>query len=473
MKITINNKQIAVWLPNELFNNLREQLNQYNELGNKPKLNLAIASYILNLMYYIPLKSDDKYNDDWIPICSDSFKNLKYFTTYINFLVENEFIIKHDKDYSTSSKKCRRYKLGSCYIDLTLTHHTLEDNAYYIKKINLFKIDRMKIADAKCIHLTKWLNPELLSIDYNNAIKHTNLNYSGKRNTKKRNKRVFSIESIHNKSWSYSREGKDDRLHSILTSLPKDLRCYIKYNNESLIAYDIKNSQPFIYTTILNQLINPNVNLINCYLNNSNHMLYTSIMSDLFRGTLNNEEIQSFITQVLDGTFYEEYGKLLYLEGLLSKDVCNNYYLTTPTKYSNSWRIELKKFEGLRKASKYVVLQTLYSSDKCHSKEIKVFKKYFPEIFMITQFIKKGREKNFFPILMQNIEANCLLDYCTAKIAKKHPNMPLFTIHDSIITTSDYQSILEEEFEKYLKLYFGLTPKLEAESWNIKVPIAS
>ena len=473
MKTLINRKEICVWLPNELFNNLKEQLNQYNELNNKPKLNLAIASYILNLLYYIPLKSDDKYNDGWIPICSDSFKNLKYFTAYINFLIENKFIIKHDKDYSTSSKKCRRYKLGRDYRTLTLAHHNLEDNAYYIKKINSFKIDRMKTADAKCIHLTKWLNPELLTIDYNNAINHANLNYSGKRNTRKRNKRIFSIESIHNKSWSYSREGKDDRLHSILTSLPKDLRCYIKYNNESLIAYDIKNSQPFIYTAILNQLINPNVNLINCYINNSNHMLYTSIMSDLFRETLNSEEIQSFIIQVLDGTFYEEYGKLLYLEGLLSKDVCNHYYLTTPTKYSDSWRIELKKFEGLRKASKYVVLQTLYSSDKCHSKEIKVFKKYFPEVFMTTQFIKKGREKNFFPILMQNIEANCLLDYCTKKIAEKHPEMPLFTIHDSIITTSEYQSILKTEFKKYLKLYFGLNPMLEAESWSAELPIAS
>ena len=44
--------------------------------------------------------------------------------------------------------------------------------------------------------------------------------------------------------------------------------------------------------------------------------------------------------------------------------------------------------------------------------------------------------------------------------------MPLFTIHDSIITTSEYQTIHEEEFRKYLGLYFGLSPKLVVEEWN-------
>lgn len=43
--------------------------------------------------------------------------------------------------------------------------------------------------------------------------------------------------------------------------------------------------------------------------------------------------------------------------------------------------------------------------------------------------------KRDLPILLQHLEADCVLDYTCKKIAKKYPDMPLFTIHDSIITT--------------------------------------
>ena len=113
MKTIINNKEIGVWLSNKLFKNLKERLNHYNEFGNKPKLNLAKTAYILNLLYYIPLKSDEKYEDGWIPICSEAFDSIKNYKSYINFLKNNEFIIEHGVGYSTTLKQCKRYSTGS------------------------------------------------------------------------------------------------------------------------------------------------------------------------------------------------------------------------------------------------------------------------------------------------------------------------------------------------------------------------
>ena len=66
-------------MPNKLFKNLKEQLIEYNQLGTIPKLNLAKAAYLLNLLYYIPLNAKDKYEDGWIPICSEPYKNLKHY----------------------------------------------------------------------------------------------------------------------------------------------------------------------------------------------------------------------------------------------------------------------------------------------------------------------------------------------------------------------------------------------------------
>ena len=469
MKIYINKKEIVVWLPNKLFKNLKGEIEEYNQLGTKPKLNFATAAYLMNLFFYLPLKTKDKYENGWIPICSDPYKNLKYFRNYMSFLVSNKFIYESDLSYSTTSKNCKRYKLGGSYGKQVVAYHLIKDNSYFINKINQLKIDRMNKADDKCMHVTKWLEPELLTIDYQNALSYTNKNYKGmsKLIIRKKNKRIYSIKSIENKCWSYSRQGLDNRLHSILTSLPKDIRNYIKYNNESLISYDIKNSQPFILASIINQLINPNINLINNYIDSNNNKLYTSIMSDHFRNSLDINKLQSFINQVMDGTFYEQYGDILYKEGLLSEDINKQCYLTKIMNNPKKVQVSLEEFDNRRKAAKHIVLLTLFSSEKYHSEIIKIFKKYYPEVYKVTQYIKKNRDKNFFPILLQNIEADCILDYCTKKISDKYPEMPLLTIHDSIVTTNGYFEILKREFEKYLKIYFGLQPNLEAEPWTV------
>jgi hypothetical protein len=466
MKTFINKKKIGVWLPNKMYQALKREIQVYNESTCGSKLNLAKASYIMNLLYFIPLSRDEKYDDGWIPICSKTLKRIYNYIDYIKFLQHEGFLDKRIKDYSTASKECRKYKLGKAFGKHLLDFHWVEDNSHFIKKNIEFKIDRMKIADDKCAHLTKWFNPELLTIDVTSALKYVKESYDKDSQINKRNTRTYIIKSIENKYWSYSREGLDNRLHSIFTSIPKDIRRFVKYNQEDLISLDIKNSQPFIYASLLNQLINPSINKLNIFLSNEYKTLQSSIMSQVFRDTTNNSDLQAFINQVIDGTFYEQYGEILYNEGLISKDVFEQCYISLPKKIKGTWIRNQEKYLNLRKASKDMVIQSLFSSEKCHSKFISVFKKHYPEIYRITQFIKANQEKNFFPVLLQNIEANCVLDYCTRLISISYPEMPLFTIHDSIVTTAPYRAILEEEFNALVGKYFGLNPSLKTEHWQ-------
>ena len=467
MKSNINKKKIGVWLPNKLFQALKREINVYNQSTDGDKLNLAKASYIMNLLYYIPSSLNEKYEDGWVPICGEVLNNIKGYKRYINFLQDEDFLDKRCIPYSTEYKTCKKYRLGEAYRKHVLGFHWIEDNSYFIKKTNELKISRMKTADDKCPHLTKWFNPELLSIDSNGALKYTRDIYKKDSEiNKKKNKRIYSIKSIENECWSYSRKGLDNRLHSIFTSLPKDLRKFIKYNDENLISLDIKNSQPFIYASILNQLINPSVNLLNNYLSNEYNTLHVSTMLDLFHSNLNYNEIQGFVNQVLDGTFYEHFGDILYNQGLISKDVNGNCLVYMPKEIKGKWIRKHVKFESLRKASKDVVMQILFSSENHRSDLIDVFMNHYPEIYRVTQCVKKDREKNFFPVLLQNIEADCVLDYCTRLISNSYPEMPLFTIHDSIVTTTSYRTILEQEFNRLLGVYFGLNPRLETEHWN-------
>ena len=478
MKTKINKKQFKVWLPNKMFKNLKTKVREYNGIGEKPKLELSISAYLLNLMFYIPLKANDKYEDGWIPICSRPYKNLKYFKNYMEFLVNNNFIIANDKNYSNCSKSCKKYKINGNYKSQQVNFHDVPNGCKFIKNI-IEKSDlRKKTADDKCGHLTKWLKPELLSIDSKKALKKTNENYIKKSDLGKKNKRIYTIKSIESKSWNYSREGEDNRLHTILTSLPKDLRSYIKYNKEVLVSLDISNSQPFIISTILNQIIKSSLdfNLMNSFINkfykiNSLNNLYISTMSDHSKEAI--IEINYFINNVINGTFYELYSNVLFKEKLLFLDIDKQCVFLESSVNNDGKYNSHRFFKSKRKASKYIILKTLFSSVNCHHSFIKVFQKEYPNVFKFIQKVKKGKEKNFFPILLQNIEADCILDYCTKNIAKKHPEMPLFTIHDSIITTLRYKDELEKEFKKCLKLYFSLEPKITCEIWSEDYLIAS
>ena len=83
MKILKNKREIGIWLPKKLFNNLKEKIDEHNQLGKNPRLNFNKAAYLLNLLFYIPMKKKDKYENGWVPICSTPYKNLKYFNKVI------------------------------------------------------------------------------------------------------------------------------------------------------------------------------------------------------------------------------------------------------------------------------------------------------------------------------------------------------------------------------------------------------
>ena len=47
----------------------------------------------------------------------------------------------------------------------------------------------------------------------------------------------------------------------------------------------------------------------------------------------------------------------------------------------------------------------------------------------------------------------------------KYPEIPLLTIHDSIVSKEEYIGIVEHELKIHLKNYFGIMPELKPEPW--------
>jgi len=66
---------------------------------------------------------------------------------------------------------------------------------------------------------------------------------------------------------------------------------------------------------------------------------------------------------------------------------------------------------------------------------------------------------------MQRIEARCVLDSCSKKVAKKHPKMLLISRHDSLSTTEKDFELLKDELQKLLNMYFDTEVELDNENW--------
>lgn len=484
MKYTENNKSIYVWLPKNLLADLKQGLLELENQEKSPNLKIAPAAYLLNLVVYLPLKRRDAYPDGWIPICAKLNKNIKHFSKYMYFLVNAGLLMQYEKNYSTSSKTCKKYSLPPKYKAKPIQLFSVEGHQAFVENRERIIDDKMKEADLKAYHLTKWLEPERFTVDIKAAVSYINKTYKGSFLTQKRNCRIFVVESIKKQRWHYSREGKDNRLHSILTSLPKDLRSFVRFDQKKLVSIDIKNSQPFIFAAILNKMfLQPLTNKEKPQLsdvsnieegNIADKLLNVGIppiMFDRFDQANIYRGLERFVDQVIQGTFYEVYGEILYRKNILTRNYSGVYFFVEFD--GKSQRFKQNQYVSLRKAAKHLVMKTLFCSKKYNHFLIEVFKNYYPEVFRVMQFLKKDGDKSYFPLLLQNVEAHCVLDYCTKKIADKYSNIPLFTIHDSIVTTEDFGQVVESEFKLHLQNYFNLLPQLQIEYWSPELNIVA
>ncbi|MFA5566959.1 MAG: hypothetical protein WDA77_13725, partial [Acidimicrobiia bacterium] len=51
------------------------------------------------------------------------------------------------------------------------------------------------------------------------------------------------------------------------------------------------------------------------------------------------------------------------------------------------------------------------------------------------------------------------------QIAETNANIPLFTIHDSIITTEEYSAFVQSEMIRIIADNMGLNPRVSVENW--------
>ena len=409
--------QQTVLIQQSLLNDLEGYLIEPNK--NYKKLKLDYLVYYASLLNSLPSQNRSNDEDDFYKVSLDSRLLKKMYSSYskcMDFL-EIEGCIELVANYSIDKKKCKQYKLADKYvgdqlIEYKITNHNLLKNLNN-KIIN----EKMLYCIKKRPHLIKYFD-DWLKIDYEKA--EAIISGFLKTNYDKYISGKHILSEFVSQDWKYSvKHSTDDRLHSSLTRLNKKLRNTVTYKNENLCAVDIKTSQPFFLAVLLKAILKKDRGLFEKI--GATKVLSDKMIDRLLSLNYDQKNVIEFINLILNGDFYTNFSQSLDIqyneENKPFRMVVN--YENKKRKiidYSKPHRYET--YETDREFSKSVIMEILFCSPNHNFIGTKAFKKSFPSVLNIINFIKN--ECVELHRLLTNIESHCLLDVVALKFTDKY-----------------------------------------------------
>jgi len=450
------NKEI--YLPLEIINDLDTALT-----NNPPNFSFkkAFAYFLLNLIAVRNNANKDytDYNESYVPLYSKILESYYYgYKKYIKYLCDNNILEKRNYSTSKATSNSFRFKNPVKYHNqLCYEKIELEDLSKF-KNIQIVHSFDGKI--QKCSHLVKWFY-EGLEINcegvYNDYCKEKNYN-----------KKLFAVlhsQKIKNKEFWFTRNFESDRrLHSPITNLPKKIRKHLRFKGDKLESVDIKCSQPFFLIYFIEEVYKEIVE--------ERKKNYTI----MFENILQIEKIifsKDFVSEysqlknaILHDDLYSFLGEKLYPDTII--ELKRNEFIGCR---QNKYRT-IVSYNNPRELMKKTILRFLYVNTNNNRYltedeiDFRLIESNFPYFSLLLKVFKKNDHKRLSKIL-QNIESHCILDYVTKELSLQYPEMPLFTIHDSVITTESWNKKvnLKLQMERLIYNYTGLKPQLVTEQF--------
>ncbi len=270
------------------------------------------------------------------------------------------------------------------------------------------------------------------------------------------------VGSINNGEFNPSTSLSNNRLNSLLTRFPKTLRPFLLINNDSIGEVDLGTSQPFILSTILgedfltdNQLGSYNLSTI--YPKLKIQIDNVGGMSPSNKPGNNNKVLCVFLDD-------ENYESLLSFSNF---DFQEDFYghivsegrIRNPVKFGKITRGDVK--------GKIMIL--LFHNNEYHREDdliIQLVKSVYSGLIeFIERFIQifGGSE---FSILLQRVESFLVLDSVSRQIFRTNNDIPIFTIHDSVMTTRKFIEPVKTIFEDTIQEITQKNPNVKMTDYT-------
>lgn len=272
-----------------------------------------------------------------------------------------------------------------------------------------------------------------------------------------------------NQEFSYCKQG---RVHTVVTRLSRSLRSCLHFQGSPLVNIDVKNSQPLLLGLVLLQYRSAGNSFLNIHsFDSCGNDPYLHLMAGPSlhfasssssrnsprdpRPSITMSILEKEVERIMGGGMSER-------ERLLKPDEVRYVTLCEAgTLYEH-----LHERGGLAGISRdevkvRVFREVLYGQNRAVTGFTRAFGEAFPNV---TEVVRAAKRKDYTHLacLMQRLESTIMINRVCRSLMDEHPDVPVVTIHDSIMTTPDHvglvSRLIRREFNRV-----GLTPMLSVD----------
>ncbi|RTQ53266.1 hypothetical protein EJV47_00575 [Hymenobacter gummosus] len=400
--------------------------------------------------------------------CGDRYKMA------LDLLISAGIIEHASGSYSTGSS--RRYRLAKHMAASASVYRELSGTVRERFLRNQEEADQVRVKNpASLTHLTKWLNPLRLTVDLQRAHSFIELSFrrvhelinasefseaekleARGRAHVRMNQQINDLRLLANGVYQVSNDGKDERLHSVLTRVKKELRSFLLYDGQPLVSLDIRSSQPYFFTKLLSRkfysMTVKNPLGFKSLVQGPQHTpstpllpptpppdIYSSMFPTLTE--LTDEQLltrSSFRQFSWESGFYKQFAEQLN---------------TTATKHINEAQA--------KKLAMFLFFE--YRPYKFRTEQFRSFERLYPLEAGVIRGMNR-LEGKLLPIMLQRLESRVMLHHVSKTIAAVLPEAPLFSVHDSLLTPPQYAAAVKNMMVTELTTIMGLQPGIKEES---------
>jgi hypothetical protein len=459
--IAHQDKHKTVFIPRNF--DITRHLDQNPPKGFRPSVDriaYIVSQIIERPLFDKPIYKNFKSEDyPYVSLSSQYLKaKIHNYENYLSYLIDTG-VIESNNRYEVGEFS-KGYRFTNNYRSL-IAVQTVTDpklvNDHLSKRGN-------QEAKRKYSHLISWFDDLLIdkqaALSYIESSLHKQLTGDQSKDTKiilKHNNYILMVTKVYDKDFFFTLDQYSNRFHSILTNIKSDLRNFLKYKDKELISLDLSGSQPFL---ILNLLTS------NFYTSKikSKHVTFENINFDINPLLIFPERVQS-IDSIMCGSFKKSQSikEIKFYKHLVKH---NQFYEYCREKFS-----ELDEDQQVisRSTVKKIVLSVIFASNDEPNPYVqqnkRIFKKVFPFIYSVLEAWKSSQGNNLAKVL-QKIESFLFLDCIAARLNDERPDLPIYTVHDSIVTLAGEEGYVLKVMNDEIRIRTGYNPHFKIELWN-------
>lgn len=237
------------------------------------------------------------------------------------------------------------------------------------------------------------------------------------------------------------------RFYNPFARLNKEVRKHMFYRNKKIHEIDVKNSIPYFLSNYLSSV---RYRVSKKRVDRIKDSFHIYMNSESLK-TLMNTEVEDFKNLCVSGGVYDVFiDRLMEIYG---EEWAKTYKRLFLVDYTNCYKKN-------RELTKKLLLSMFFAKNSQYEKVQQVFSERYPVIY---DFLKTKKKQGYKKISKQlfEMEGFMIVDVLAKELIKEYKReIPVFTIHDSIATTTEHVETVKRRFNEVFYRNYGNVPTL-------------